>query len=87
MRQVDNCKVNDFQYGEGIYVSNASDNEFVFMKFNCGRIGEEFEAFILTDSISSEYSSYKIHSNIPRFIVIFLLGKKTSRSKLKIHRR
>ena len=68
MRQVDNCKVNDFQYGEGFYISNASDNEFVFMKFNCGRIGEEFEAFILTDSIFSEYSSYKIHSNIPKFI-------------------
>jgi hypothetical protein len=67
MLQVDNYIVNDSQYGEGIYVSNDTNNEFVFMKFNCGRIGQEIDAFVLTDSIPSEFSKYKIQSKVLRF--------------------
>lgn len=67
MLQVNNYIVNDFQYGEGIYVSNVTDDEFVFMKFNYGRIGQEIDAFILTDSIPLEFSLYKIQSRVLRF--------------------
>ena len=61
---VDNYIVNDFQYGEGIYVSNVSENEFVFMKFNCGRASQELDAFILSDSIPSNF----IRSRASRFV-------------------
>lgn len=66
--QVYYYKVNNCQLGEGIYVSNSLYNEFLFMKFNNGRIGPEFDAFVVTDSIPSEFSSRQIHSSIPRFV-------------------
>lgn len=59
--------VNDFQYGEGIYVSNASNTEFVFLKFNNGRIGQELDAVILTDSLPSEAYSSMIHSEVLKY--------------------
>ena len=65
---VDNYTVNDFQHGEGVYISNTSNTEFVFLKFNNGRIGQELDAFILTDSIPLEFSPYKIQSRVPKFI-------------------
>lgn len=65
---VDKYIVNDFQYGEGIYVSNTSNTEFVFFKFNNGRIGQELDAFILTDSIPLEFSPRKIQSRFQKFI-------------------
>lgn len=66
--QVDNYKVNNCQLGEGIYVSNSLDNEFIFMKFNNGGIGHEFEAFFVTDSIPAKFYSHLMHSNIPQFV-------------------
>ena len=71
MLQVDQFMINDFQYGEGIYVSNSSENEFVFMKLNNGRIGQEFDAFILTDSIPSEFSMHTIHSKALKFTTTY----------------
>lgn len=66
--QVDNYMVNNCQLGEGIYVSNSLYNEFLFMKFNNGGIGHEFDTFFVSDSIPAEFYSYLMHSNIPRFV-------------------
>lgn len=68
---VDNYIVNDFQHGEGVCISNTSNTEFVFFKFNNGRIGQELDAFILTDSIPLEFSPYKIQSRVPKFITTY----------------
>lgn len=66
--QVDNHTVNDFQFGEGVYLSNSLNNEFLFLKLNNGRVGLQFDEFVVTDSIPTEFSSRYIHSNTPRFI-------------------
>lgn len=65
---IDNYVVNNCQLGEGIYVSNLLDNEYVFMKLNNGRIGHEFDAFFVTDSIPAEFYKHRIHSKIPQFV-------------------
>lgn len=59
--------VDDFQNGEGIYISNKSGTEFAFLKRNNGGIGVEFDAFILTDTVPSGLSSSVLHSGVERF--------------------
>lgn len=68
MIPVDSYMVDNRRYGEGIYVSNDSEKEFLFLKVNCGRTAKELDAFILTDSISSEYKPYIVLHNVSRFV-------------------
>ncbi|MGM9853029.1 MAG: hypothetical protein ACI30N_03555 [Muribaculaceae bacterium] len=65
---VDNYIVDDFQHGEGIYVSNFSDTEFAFLRLNCGGKGLQFDAIILTDTMPLEFWSDRLRSEIPQFV-------------------
>ncbi len=65
---VDDYIVDDLQHGEGIYVSNRSDTEFVFLKLNNGGIGLQFDAIILTDTMPLEFRSDRLRSEIPQFV-------------------
>ncbi len=67
VHSIENHIVNTFYYGEGVYVSNVFDNEFLFLKLNCGRIGLQFDGLILTDTIEPAFLSDVISSNIQSF--------------------
>lgn len=64
---ISNHVVDDFQNGEGVYISNKSGTEFAFLRRNNGGIGVEFDAFILTDTVPSRLSSSVLHSGVERF--------------------
>ena len=59
--------VDDFQNGEGVYISNKSGTEFAFLKVNNGGMGRQFDAFILTDTMPSGLSTSVLRSGAERF--------------------